>query len=123
MKDKNAIKITPVAEFFAAKSGDDERFYPVNQENREAAMEFDDSGDPPKKRGHAVYDINVSSAYAVALYGSLEEAEAHEGTETPEVPETALATDPETAETPSTDTEPRATPFKKRKRGKPKTFR
>ena len=102
---ENSQLVTGFAEFYRAVSKEGEtRFYPVSDaKQRETAREFDKAGDPPKIKGYGVYDTEVSSHYAVAVYGSEDEARAH-GTEQPRTGDQREAAQPDTE--PRTEAQP-----------------
>jgi hypothetical protein len=85
MPEESSKIVTNHGEFYRSTKGDETRFYAVR--NRETAIQFADGGDATIVMGFAVYDTTISSTYAVALYATLAEAEAHQPTPAPTAPE------------------------------------
>jgi hypothetical protein len=75
---ENTLMVTDFAQFYRVTTLEGERFYPNTATNRTAAREHDTAGDPPIVSGYAAYDTAISTEYAVALYSTKTEAEAHE---------------------------------------------
>lgn len=107
--------VTDCAQFHRAVADGETRYYPANgPENRIAAREFDERTDPVVVGGFAVYDTAVSTAYAVALYSTREDAEKHQPVEVEQAPETAVA---EEDPAPVEEEKPSTSKPKKRKFG------
>lgn len=75
----DTIKVTELAEFWKGTTNGETRYYAT----REAGMGFDPAA--TKVKGHAVYDTTVAASYAVELYPTKAQAEAHK----PAVPQKA----------------------------------
>ncbi len=76
--------VTNHGEFYRASNGDETRYYTISK--KAAAIEFDAKGDPVVVMGFAVYDSTVSTIFAVGLYATFSEAEAHETIPAPVAP-------------------------------------
>lgn len=84
MDSKPSLLVTTHTEFLRAKKDGKIRFYPANAQNARAdAIAYDDNSDFTPVFGFGVYDSTVSTSYAVALYATLAEAEAHKPTPPP----------------------------------------
>lgn len=80
--------VTEIAEFYRCAGDEGLRYYPATQSRKGVAIDYNGGTLPPTVRGFAVYDTTVTMDYAVALYGSTEEAEQHEARPVPSVPDT-----------------------------------
>lgn len=86
--------ITPFTDFYRATKDGETRYYPgTGSSNRSAAMEFDAKGAPPRVNGYGVYDTNISTEYAVAIYASQDEAKSHKMSKPKPAPSTAIDTE------------------------------
>lgn len=83
----NTIYATDFVEFWKAGKGEDARYYA----DRQAAMAYDPTAG--RVSGFGVYDTNVSSAYAVAIYSTKQEAMAHAPSPVQKAPATAVDDD------------------------------
>jgi hypothetical protein len=83
-----SLLTTELADFYRCDGSEGVRYYPATQSRKGVAIDYNNGQLPPTVKGFAVYDTTVSMDYAVALYGSLEEAHAHQAQPTPAVPET-----------------------------------
>lgn len=89
----DTIQITEKSDFYRASRDGTARFYPKSGENsREIAMGIDPNASIIS--GFAVYDTEVSTDYAVAIYASRELAENYKPAKAKEVP-TSLFSDDE----------------------------
>lgn len=87
MTSKTTIIVTDHAEFLRAVRGDEIRYFPSNGVNaRVEAAAYDEDRDYDNVRGFGVYDTTISTSYAVALYATKAEAEAHEPAPVPAKP-------------------------------------
>lgn len=113
MTANKSMLVTNHGEFYRAQSGDETRYFAVSK--KAAAQAFDHLSDPPIVMGFAVYDSTVSTIYAVALYATLAEAEAHEASPAPMAPASVFPA-AETTPEPEPEPTPTATFGSKRKR-------
>jgi hypothetical protein len=98
--DNQSVLVTDFGQFLRARSADDEtRYYPAT--SKAAAQEFDFTNDPVRVDGFAVYDTTISTAYAVALHGTVDEARQYVPASAPTPPQTIFdspTTDPAPSE-------------------------
>ena len=104
-KNNRSLMVTELADFYRCNGDEGMRYYPATQSRKAAAIDYNGGTFPPTVKGFAVYDTTVSMDYAVALYGSAEEAEQHEAAPVPAVPDTIFDDEP-TVEIEENDTEP-----------------
>lgn len=109
MPDSKSTVVTNHGEFFRAIAGDETRYFAKTK--KAEAVEFDANHDPVTVLGFAVYDATVSTSYAVGLYATIPEAEAHTPVAAPEAPATVFNDAPE----PTPEPEPKPSPSKKRR--------
>jgi hypothetical protein len=104
--------VTEFAQFYRAINAQAEtRYYPHTANSRTVARQFDAQEDPPVVSGYGAYDTSVSTEYAVALYATKEEAEAHEVVSPPKVAESIFDETPvEEADMPPADPDDEETP-------------
>lgn len=80
MHDKSeaqSILVSAHSTFLKAVNGEETRYFPYTPTHRIKAYAFDKNADPDTVQGFAVYDTAISSSYAVALYATIAEAQAH----------------------------------------------
>lgn len=80
----DTIRVTDHARFLKCERDGETIYFPDTATFRDRAQVHDEHGDPVAQMGFAVYDTNISTVYAVALYGSKGEALAHMASDTPE---------------------------------------
>lgn len=84
MPDTKSTIVTNHGEFYKAVNGEEIRYYAKSK--KAAAIDFDQKGDPVIVMGFAVYDSTVSTIFAVALYATAADAEAHKAIPAPLAP-------------------------------------
>jgi len=85
------LMVTDFAQFYRATDAEEEtRYYPMTANLRVVAREFDAGGDPPVVSGFAAYDTAISTEYAVDLYPTKAQAQAHEVSKPAKAPTTIL---------------------------------
>lgn len=80
------VQATDLAEFYHCNDGVETRYYPATMRNE--AMAFDPKAH--KLKGHGAYDTAVSTIYAVELYPTKKQAEAHPPVVSEKAPVSAL---------------------------------
>ena len=85
----DTIKVTDFAEFWKGTVNGETRYYAT----RDAGMGFDPAA--TKVKGFAVYDTTVAGSYAIELYSTKEQAQAHKPAVPQEAPTSALPEDDE----------------------------
>jgi hypothetical protein len=83
----DTIKITEFANFFKATANGETRYYATRKE----AMNFDPGA--VFVRGYGVYDTTVAGSYAVEVYPTKKQAEAHEPASAMKAPTSAVDDD------------------------------
>jgi hypothetical protein len=98
--------LTDHAQFYRATLADDTyAFFSADDTlSRDKARAADTAGDPPIVAGFAVYDTNISTTYAVALYPEKRQAQAHEASTPAPAPEALFEEPAEDATPPAEDT-------------------
>lgn len=82
--DGKSMIVTSHGEFYRATNSAETRYYALSK--KDLAREFDAASDLVIVGGFAVYDSTISTIFAVGLYATLAEAEAHEATPAPQAP-------------------------------------
>ena len=94
----DTIRVTEHSRFLICNAPGGQRFYADTPANRPVARDLDDKGDPIATTGFGVYDTNISTVYAVALYETKERAQAHQPSKTP-APVTDILSDEDEPDT------------------------
>jgi hypothetical protein len=81
--------IISLGDFYRVTIDSEFHYYPT-QTTREKIVALNPKNDPPITTGYGVYDLSVSTEYAVELYQTLEEAKAHKEVSFAEVEQQAL---------------------------------
>jgi hypothetical protein len=95
MTDNKSTMVTDFAEFYRCIGTDGTRYYAASPAKRTDAIDYNGGQIPPTVRGYAVYDTTQTMSYAVAIYPTKAEAEAHEGVAAPTAPKTIFEDEPE----------------------------